>query len=148
MRSECVQTASESVVQLIALDVLIVDENLIDLKYYAELFETEGLRVFRCDSYPAAINSILLGRTFDLAVVDQGSPAFEGRVVLRYLRPFTPCVVLTRNYRYDCYRKAIELGAAEYIEKPISLAQIHRVVRECLGILVDLRKENQPEDAA
>jgi CheY-like chemotaxis protein len=95
MRSEYVQTTSESVVQLIALDVLIVDENLNDLKYYAELFETLGLRVFRCDSYPAAINSILLGRTFDLAVVDQGSPAFEGRVVLRYLRPFTPCVVLT-----------------------------------------------------
>ena len=132
MRSECLQTASESVVHLIALDVLIVDENLNDLKYYAELFETEGLRVFRCDSYAAAINSILLGRTFDLAVVDQGSPAFEGRVVLRYLRPLTPCVVLTRNPRIDCYRQAIELGAAEYLEKPISLAQINRMLRQCL----------------
>ena len=132
MRSECLQTASESVVHLIALDVLIVDENLNDLKYYAELFETEGLRVFRCDSYAAAINSILLGRTFDLAVVDQGSPAFEGRVVLRYLRPSTPFVVLTRDYRIDCYREAIGLGAAEYLEKPISLGQISRALRDCL----------------
>ena len=50
MRSECVQTISESVGQFIPLDVLIVDENSNDLKYYAELFETEGLRVYRCDS--------------------------------------------------------------------------------------------------
>src|ERR1700688_1442861 len=132
MRSEYAQMTSESVVHLIALDVLIVDENLNDLKYYAELFESEGLRVFRCDSYPAAINSILLGGTFDLAVVDQGSPAFEGRVVLRYLRPFTPFVVLTRDYRIDCYRVAMGLGAAEYLEKPISLAQISRALRDSL----------------
>ena len=134
MQSEYVETTVESVVQLMALDVLIVDENSNDLKYYAELFETEGLRVFRCDSYPAAINSILLGRTFDLAVVDQGSAAFEGHVVLRCLRPFTPSVVLTRNYHIDCYDEAMELGAAEYLEKPVSLAQLNRVLRQRLGI--------------
>jgi DNA-binding response OmpR family regulator len=143
MRSECVQTASESVVQLIALDVLIVDENLNDLKYYAELFETEGLRVVRYDSYKMAIYSILRGRPFDLAVVDQGSAAFEGRAVLRCLRPFTPVLVLTRNYHIDCYRQAMELGAAEYLEKPLSPAQIHRVLHEYWGIFVHPRNESQ-----
>jgi CheY-like chemotaxis protein len=132
MRSEYGQTTTEVAVQVMALDVLMVDQNSNDLTYYAELFETLGFRVFRYESYAAAINSILLGRTFDLAVVDQGSPAFEGRVVLRYLRPFTPFVVLTRSYRVDCYREAIGLGAAEYLEKPISLAQFRRALRDCL----------------
>jgi DNA-binding NtrC family response regulator len=132
MRSEYVQKANESVVQLMALDVLIVDENSNDLKYYAELLEAEGLRVFRYDSYEAAIRSILMGGAFDLAFVDQGSPAFEGRVVLRYLRPFTPCVVLTRNHRIDCYHEAMDLGVAKYLEKPVSLAQISRTLRGCL----------------
>jgi len=132
MQSQYGETTTETAVQLMALDVLMVDENSNDLSYSAELFETLGFRVFRYESYPAAINSILLGGTFDLAVVDQGSPAFEGRVVLRYLRPFTPFVVLTRDYRIDCYRVAMGLGAAEYLEKPISLAQISRALRDCL----------------
>jgi len=76
MRSQYGRTTSESAVQLMSLDLLIVDENSNDLKYYADLFETLGLRVFRCDSYQAAIYSILRGRTFDLAVVDQGLPSF------------------------------------------------------------------------
>ena len=148
MQSEYVQTTVEPVVKLIALDVLIVDENLNDLKYYAEIFEAEGLRVVRRDSYKMAIYSILRGRTFDLAVVDQGSAAFEGRAVLRCLRPFTPVLVLTRDYHIECYRQAMELGAAEYLEKPVSPEQIHRALRECLGIPVHLRKGRQSGDAA
>jgi two-component system KDP operon response regulator KdpE len=132
MRSQYGETTTEVAVQLVALDVLMVDQNSDDLMYYAELFETLGFRVFRYESYAAAINSILLGGTFDLAVVDQGSPAFEGRVVLRYLKPFTPFVVLTRRFRVDCCREALGLGAAEYLEKPISLGQISRALRDCL----------------
>jgi DNA-binding NtrC family response regulator len=139
MRSEYGRMTRGSALQLMALDVLIVDENSNDLKYYAELFETLGLRVFQCDSYQAAIYAILRGRMLDLAVVDQGSAAFEGRVVLRYLRPFTPFVVLTRNHCIDCCCEAMGLGAAEYLEKPISLVQISRVVRG-LGILTNRSK--------
>jgi DNA-binding NtrC family response regulator len=40
--------------------------------------------------------------------------------------------VLTRNLSIDCYREAMGLGATDYLEKPISLAQINRVVRQCL----------------
>src|SRR6202790_4112191 len=132
MQSQYGETTTETAVQLMALDVLMVDENSNDLSYSAELFETLGFRVFRYESYPAAIRSILMGGTFDLAFVDQGSPAFEGRVVLRYLRPFTPCVVLTRNHRIDCYYEAMDLGVAKYLEKPVSLAQISRTLRGCL----------------
>jgi CheY-like chemotaxis protein len=132
MRTQYVQTTSELARQRMALDVLIVDENSNDLEYYAELIEKLGLRVFRCASYEAAIYSILRGRTFDLALVDQGSPAFEGQAVLRYLGPFTPVVVLTRNHRIDCYREAMGLGATDYLEKPVSLEQINRVLRQCL----------------
>src|ERR1700737_5298800 len=137
MRSQHGQTTSELAVRLMALDLLVIDENSNDLKYYAELFETEGLRVFRCDSYEVSIYSILRRRTFDLAIVDQGSAVFEGRAVLRCLRPFTPFVVLTSNHDIDCHHEAMELGAAEDLEKPVSLAQIHRVLRECLGILME-----------
>jgi DNA-binding NtrC family response regulator len=132
MRTQYVQTISEYAGQRMPLDVLMVDENANDLEYHAELFERLGLRVFRCASYQAAIYSILRGHTFDLAVVDQGSPAFEGQVVLRYLGPITPVVVLTRNHRIDCYRDAMGLGASDYLEKPVSIEQINRVLRQCL----------------
>ena len=131
MQSQYEQSISELAVQVVPLDVLMVDENSNDLKYHAELFETLGFRVSRCASYQTAIYSILQGRTFDLAVVDQGSAAFDGRVVVRYLRPLTPFVVLARNYCMECYLEAMGLGAADYLEKPISLAEINHVLREC-----------------
>jgi DNA-binding response OmpR family regulator len=148
VRSQYRQTTTELAKQLMHLDVLIVDENSNDLKYYAELFETLGSRVFRCDSYQATVYSILRGRTFDLAVVDQGSAAFEGWVVLRYLRPFTPFVVLTRNHCMECYLEAMGLGAVDYLEKPVSVAEINRVLRGCLRSLANRGTKSQSGDAA
>lgn len=148
MQSQYEQSISELAVQVVPLDVLMVDENSNDLKYHAELFETLGFRVSRCASYQTAIYSILQGRTFDLAVVDQGSAAFDGRVVVRHLRPLTPFVVLARNYCMECYLEAMGLGAADYLEKPISLAEINHVLRECVGSIANRGKESQSGDAA
>ena len=109
-------------------DVLIVDGNFNDLHYLSECIEAEGFRVYGYKSNSEAIYSILRGLTVDLAVVDQGSFAFEARVVLRLLEPLVPCVVLTRHKCRSCYLEAMHLGAIDYLEKPLSPAQIKRVL--------------------
>jgi DNA-binding NtrC family response regulator len=114
-------------------EVLIVDENCDDLNYYSEIIEAQGFRVHRYRSYHEAIYFVLVGRRVDLAVVDQGSSAFEGRVVLQYLGPLVPFVVLTRSRHMQCYIEAMELGATDYLEKPVSPAHIERALHECLG---------------
>lgn len=110
--------------------VLLVDDDTQDLGYHAALFEAKGLAVFQCRLYETAIRSIKR-ETFDLVVVDQGSPAFEGRLVLRYLRQwqqFTPCVVVTRDTNTNCYLRALEFGAADYLRKPLSNLDVSRIL--------------------
>lgn len=116
--------------------VLVVDEDVQDLSNHAILLEAEGFEAIKCGSYEAAIRSIEK-EDFELALVDQGSPAFECRVVLRYLKRFnrrsTPFVVLARFADMKCYLQALELGAVDYLLKPISAEQMNWVCQTCLG---------------
>jgi FixJ family two-component response regulator len=67
----------------------------------------------------------------DFVIVNQGSPAFEARelverVLARNRR--TPVVVLTHSLDMGCYLEAMQLGAADYLEKPLSPADLERLV--------------------
>jgi DNA-binding response OmpR family regulator len=111
--------------------VLLVDDDLEELNCNATLFEQEGVTVSKCQLYDTAIRSIEREK-FDLLLVDQGSSAFEGRLILRYLRqyqPSTPCVILVRDTSMRTYRQAMELGAADYLQKPLSFLDVNRLLR-------------------
>lgn len=111
--------------------VLLVDDDLEELNCNATLFEQEGVTVSKCQLYETAIRSIEREK-FDLLAVDQGSSAFEGRLVLRYSRqyqPSTPCVILVRNTSMKTYLQAMKLGAAEYLQKPLSFLDVNRLLR-------------------
>jgi DNA-binding NtrC family response regulator len=116
--------------------VLIVDENVRDLNCHAELFEAKGLTVSKCELYEKAIRSIEAER-FDLVVTDQGPSALEGQLVLRYLKqcqPSTPCIVMGRNTSARNYLRVMELGAADYLEKPLTLLDVNRILQDYVGI--------------
>jgi DNA-binding NtrC family response regulator len=56
-----------------------------------------------------------------LVIVGQGTPAFEGRQVLEYSirrHPEVPVLVVARVLDIHCYLEAMELGAADYLERP------------------------------
>jgi DNA-binding NtrC family response regulator len=92
------ERAVKAEAQYLGRKVLLVDENVQDLSNHAKLLESEGFEVVKCGSYETAMCSVEK-EDFDFAMVDQGSPAFEGRGVLRYLNqvnPRTPFVVSTR----------------------------------------------------
>jgi DNA-binding NtrC family response regulator len=129
------ERADKVEVRHLACKILLVDEDVQDLSNHAKLIEAEGFEAVKCGSYEAAIRSIEK-EDFDLAMVDQGSPAFEGLVVLRYLKRFncsTPFVVLARFADMKCYLQALELGAVDYLLKPISAEQMNWVYQTCFG---------------
>jgi CheY-like chemotaxis protein len=73
---------------------------------------------------------------FDIAVVDQGSPSFEGRRVIRHLVRYNshvPFIVVARSGDDQCCQQAFELGATEYLEKPVSTAKVNMIIQEFLG---------------
>ena len=60
-------------------------------------------------------------RDFDFVIVSQGSPAFETHPLVELTlarNRHTPVVVLARCLEMNCYLEAMQLGAADYLEKP------------------------------
>jgi DNA-binding NtrC family response regulator len=116
--------------------VLVVDGDLHALELHAAPFEAQGFEVHKCASCETALRSVER-EDFDLALIDQGSSAFEGRRVIRHLiryNPGTPFVVLARLADIQCYFEAMELGAMNYLQKPVSAADMDHLIRGYLGV--------------
>lgn len=109
--------------------VLLVDEDFQDLRNQARILRRHGLDVFPCDSYDEGM--LRLEREhFDLVIVSQGSPGFEGRTVLEHVNETgsrAPVVVVAPHADIRCYLEAMNLGAADYMERPLAGSDIEKV---------------------
>ena len=110
--------------------LLVVDEDLDDLLYYSAVLQHHGYEVRSIPSYSDGA-TCLESEDFDLIIVSQGGPNFEGRRVLaRAIEKDrrTPVLVFTRSVDMPCYLEAIQSGALDYIEKPLLPSQIADLV--------------------
>lgn len=114
--------------------LLLVDEDAGDLDYYSAVLRRLGYEVRTVDSYAEA--AALLGRErFDLVIVEQGSSDFEGRSVLTRaveVDHHVPVLVLTRMVDVDCCIEALDSGAYEYVQKPLTTAEVRELVNDYL----------------
>lgn len=111
--------------------ILLVDENPKDLDTCLPVLCAGGFEVRACDSF-AQGERFLAYEDFDFVIVDQGSPAFEGQsVVKRALSADRrkPVLVLTRCHDINCYIEAMQLGAVDYLEKPLSGSDLIRLLQ-------------------
>jgi len=112
--------------------VLVVDEDSDDLDYYSTVLEAGGYSVLRSNCHEQAIQLI---QQSDFALISQGGPAFEGRCVLERAREMpgnTPVLVLARSKNMRCYLEAMQLGAVDYLEKPVAPARLHQLIKTYL----------------
>jgi hypothetical protein len=77
MREEIRQIAGEIGTFSNTWKVLIFDEDIETIVRHAEPFEAQGFEVHKCMSIESAMRCIER-EEFDIALVDQGSAAFEG----------------------------------------------------------------------
>jgi DNA-binding NtrC family response regulator len=106
--------------------VLLVNRDLWGLTYYGAVLQKAGCRV-RASSSFAKGAQCLQREPYDLIVLDQGSSRFEGRHVLMTaveVDPEIPVLVLARSYDRGCYEEAMQAGALDYVEGPLSEAEI------------------------
>ena len=114
--------------------LLVVDEDVEDLQYYSAILNQLGyeVRAFACYDEAA---SCLGEQVFDLVVVTQGTSRFEGRSVLAHAIENdrrTPVLVLTDCVDIPCYLEAIQLGARDYMLKPLPPSEIGELVAKHL----------------
>jgi DNA-binding response OmpR family regulator len=75
-----------------------------------------------CDSYEEGLCR-LNAEPFDFIIVDQGSPHFEGRLVLERSieeNPHLPVLVVARCHSMATHLEAMQLGAVDCLAEPVA----------------------------
>lgn len=118
-----------------ALRILIVDDETDFLEPTARRMERRGLHCATAENAQAALD--LLGREqFDCAVVDVKMPGMDGLELLRRMRrdyPKVAVVLLTGHASVELGVKGMELGAFEYLLKPVELDDLLDTIRRAAG---------------
>jgi len=102
-------------------EVLVVDDEVVVLTVLREILRRGGYRVTTASSAEEAID-LMRARHFDLVLSDKNLPGASGLEVLRVARTLDsqPAVVMITGYSsYDSAVEALDIGAQDYIEKPI-----------------------------
>jgi DNA-binding NtrC family response regulator len=109
---------------------VVIDQNRTDLQAYTAALRKMGFEVTPFTSYQEALLR-LEQVTPDFVFVDQGTVAFEARGFVANVlarNRYTPVVVLARSLHMGCYLEAMQLGAVDYVEKPLASAELEHLV--------------------
>lgn len=109
-----------------AARILIVDDDAGDLMTLCLTLQSYGFRASTCTDYDEGIRRLETD-SYDFVMVSQGTTGFEGRRVLdraMQLNRHLPVLVLTRCIDMPCYLEAMQMGAIDYLEKPVPAADL------------------------
>lgn len=114
-----------------ALRVLLVDDEIDFLEPLCKRLERRGYQCTAVQSGQLALDELSRNR-FDCTVLDVKMPGMDGLEVLRRLRrdhPTMAVVLLTGHASVELGVRGMELGAFEYLLKPIDLDDLLDAVR-------------------
>ncbi len=123
--------------------VLVVDDDQPIRDYLAAVLELEGYQCLRFPSSSSALE--YLGRSgaeADLMLTDIKMPGGDGMSLLRSVkgfRPQLPVILVSGLYELALALDALELGADDYLKKPVEPSDVVNVVQKYLGS--DLKRQ-------
>jgi CheY-like chemotaxis protein len=118
--------------------VLIADDDAVLRTLARTMLEQSGFRVDEANDGVATVERLVTGDMPSLLILDLDMPGLDGHAVLAQLRSRLPTaglpvVVLTASENPDDELRAMELGADDYVRKPIDpprfLARIRAALR-------------------
>lgn len=116
--------------------VLIVDDNLINLKVATKLLEGFKLKIDTCESGLSCLDKINNEEKYDLILMDDMMPKLSGVETLKKLKEIEgfniPVIALTANAISGMKEKYLSDGFNDYLSKPIDKNELQRVLEEFL----------------
>ena len=116
--------------------ILIVEDDPTSLEAMAGYFEVEGYRVIRAGDSDE-MDRALVRHDVELMVLDLRLPGKDGLTLLRELRSRSEMPVIVVSARTDDidHIVALEIGADDYLDKPVNLRELlvraRNVLRRC-----------------
>jgi two-component system nitrogen regulation response regulator NtrX len=124
--------------------ILIVDDDVNTLASLSRAFRLAGYEAVVADS-AARAEALVRAERFDLIFTDVVMPGKDGLAMLADLRELgvtTPVVVVSGQATVDMAVRATRIGAADFLEKPISTEKLLLTVQHVLR-LTELEEENR-----
>lgn len=118
--------------------ILVVDDNLINLKVAEGLMKPYGMQIVTVDSGRDAIKAIQ-SKDYDMVFMDHMMPQMDGVETLEHIRALdgdyyknVPVVMLTANAVAGVREMFIEAGFNDYMSKPMETTVLYKVLRTWL----------------
>jgi DNA-binding NtrC family response regulator len=112
--------------------LLLVDDEIPFVENLLKLLSRRGYEVSTAYDGDSALR-LLQEREFDVVILDQNMPGKDGISVLKGLKliqPHPEVIILTGYSSIDKALKCCELGAYDYVTKPIQLGDLEAKIRQ------------------
>jgi DNA-binding NtrC family response regulator len=117
------------------MKILVVDDEEGARELFYTILSDEGYEVSLAVNGEDAL-SHMKSASFDLVVTDIKMPGMDGLQLLQEIRKTgskADVIMVTAYGEVESYLKAMSLGAAEYINKPIRIKELKRIVHKVLS---------------
>lgn len=125
--------------------ILVVEDDTISRRIIREILSRSGYEVFEAEDGAQGLESFKANKP-DLVLTDYQMPVMNGLRVLseiRNLQPAVPVIMLTGFGDIALIIKSIQLGAFDFLEKPINTPQLKEVIASALNSVISSKKHDQ-----
>lgn len=114
--------------------ILVVDDEKDTCLLLSQVLEKEGYAVDTANSGNEAL-SILRKKKINLVITDLKMPEMDGLTLIREARKLkfdTKFIMMTAYGEIETYLDAINMGAFDYLNKPMEISDVRNVVKKAL----------------
>lgn len=127
------------------LKAVVFDDEYIVLKGLQAMIDWSGFGIELAGTASDGYAALELFRNVkpDIIMTDIRMPGMDGLQLIEAVMkeaPDTYCIVFSGFNEFEYVRRAIQLGVADYLDKPITIQSIEKAIRKMLGIIEEQKE--------
>ncbi len=132
--------------------ILVVDDESFNLSLVARFLKSEGYENVETLSDSTQAIALHLEKDFDLILLDIHMPVMDGFEVMQALRDlpradYLPILVFTGDQDHETRIKALQLGAKDFLTKPLTKSEASSRIRNMLEVRALYNQNRRERDA-